>query len=148
MQPSDPIKIVKLRRLRRAGAGVLGRLEWEAGECRTLEHPERHPKITGHTGIPAGGYDMALRYSGKYRRPMPYVEGVSGFSGIMLHPGNTLRDTRGCILLGETATAAPPALADSRSAFERFYGWFAANIRQGEHIVLNVYPPGGIRAAP
>jgi len=82
--------------------------------CDTLE-PERKPSLTGSTRnssnstnltnskgcIPAGKYRVVVTYSPKFRRRLPLLERVPGFTGIRIHAGNTRRNTRGCILPGE-----------------------------------------------
>lgn len=58
-------------------------------------------KIYGETAIPAGKYKVVMSMSSKFKRVMPYLENVPQFTGIMIHPGNTIKDTLGCILVGE-----------------------------------------------
>ena len=76
-------------------------LEWL---CNTLEpHAidwEREKKVMGHTAIPEGEYVLRVHWSNHFKRWLPYLLNVPHFTGIMLHPGNTVRDTEGCILLG------------------------------------------------
>lgn len=50
--------------------------------------------------IPFGSYKIALSMSAKFRDKRPYVLGVPGRVGIMVHEGNSVSDTLGCILLG------------------------------------------------
>ena len=77
-------------------------------ECFTLEdvdrnleaYPER--KLKKETCIPRGFYKVVLSLSPKYKRVMPEVLYVPGFSGIRIHSGNTKEDTEGCILVGKT----------------------------------------------
>ena len=73
--------------------------------CDTLEPPVRdykggERKIFGHSAIPAGKYMVNCFYSAKFGKQMPYLRFVPGFMGVMIHPGNTVRDTMGCILPG------------------------------------------------
>lgn len=53
------------------------------------------------TAIPVGRYEVTLTYSPRFRKNMPLLNNVSGYSNIRLHPGNTVEDTDGCILVGE-----------------------------------------------
>ena len=84
--------------------------------CSTLEDPVRdlkdlngdgdygdpnEGKIYGQTAIPAGAYIIKMQMSPTFQRMMPYLQDVTGFSGIMIHGGIDENSTRGCILVGE-----------------------------------------------
>ena len=43
---------------------------------------------------------MSLRHSPRFGAVRAYLDAVPGRSGILLHEGNTVADTRGCVLLG------------------------------------------------
>lgn len=58
-------------------------------------------KVYGETAIPRGRYKVLMTYSAKYKRQMPQVMNVKGFTGIRIHSGNTAKDSLGCILLGD-----------------------------------------------
>lgn len=58
-------------------------------------------KVYGETAIPAGKYKVTMTCSSKYKRVMPQVMNVKGFTGIRIHSGNTAKDSLGCILLGK-----------------------------------------------
>ena len=67
-------------------------------------------KIPGKTAIPKGTYRIRLTVSEKFKnrawaKPygglVPLVEDVPGYTGIRIHPGNTAKDTDGCILPGQ-----------------------------------------------
>lgn len=72
-----------------------------------LEDPDRRVednpanKIDGETAIPRGRYLLSLSYSTRFRKTMPWVHDVPGFSGIRIHGGTTAADTHGCPLLGQ-----------------------------------------------
>lgn len=73
--------------------------------CDTLEPQVRdlrtEPKVHGKTAIPEGTYDVVVTISPKFKRLLPHILGVPGFSGIRIHRGNTAADTAGCPLVGE-----------------------------------------------
>jgi hypothetical protein len=80
--------------------------------CDTLEDKNRdtnkngnfdneEQKIYGETCIPYGEYKVELTYSPKFKRVLPILQDVPGFSGIRIHRGNYIKDTLGCILVGE-----------------------------------------------
>ena len=57
-------------------------------------------KVYGKTAIPYGTYTIELTYSNRFKKILPLIENVPGFSGIRIHPGNTSEDTEGCLLVG------------------------------------------------
>ena len=74
--------------------------------CDTLEDKVRtlnsiNDKIKGETAIPAGTYKITLEMSPRFKRKLPMLHDVPYFSGILIHRGNTAKDTHGCILVGE-----------------------------------------------
>lgn len=80
--------------------------------CDTLEDKDRgldniqsldyikSKKIYGQTAIPVGKYDVSITYSQHFKKNLPLVANVKGFSGIRIHSGNTNADTLGCIIVG------------------------------------------------
>lgn len=70
-------------------------------ECYTLEDAYRPIKIPGETCIPYGVYEIAFKFSDRYKMLMPYITEIPGFKDVFLHTGNTKKDTAGCPLLGQ-----------------------------------------------
>lgn len=73
--------------------------------CDTLEDRVRdltkEKKVPGETAIPAGRYRVIVNVSPKFGRELPRLLDVPGFEGILIHKGNSARDSAGCVLLGE-----------------------------------------------
>lgn len=68
--------------------------------CHTLE-PQLGASVSSKGCIPAGVYKMALSWSPKFQKMLPILFDVPNFEGIRIHPGNSSKDTQGCILLGD-----------------------------------------------
>lgn len=71
--------------------------------CDTLENPVRPEgvKIPNETAIPYGIYEVIVNFSPKFKRVLPRLLNVPMFDGILIHRGNSVKDTSGCILVGE-----------------------------------------------
>lgn len=71
--------------------------------CDTLENPVRPEgvKIPNETAIPYGTYKVIVNFSPKFKRLLPRLLNVPMFDGILIHRGNSVKDTSGCILVGE-----------------------------------------------
>ena len=57
-------------------------------------------KVYSRTAIPIGRYKIGVTYSPKFKRYLPILLNVKGFSGIRIHSGNSAEDTLGCLLVG------------------------------------------------
>lgn len=75
-------------------------------------------KVYGETAIPAGTYQVRMTYSNRFKRIMPEVLNVPGFSGIRIHSGNTAKDSLGCILLGKNDKVG--WVSNSRATCQKF----------------------------
>lgn len=58
-------------------------------------------KVYSQTAIPAGIYKVIVNYSPKFKRNLPRLLDVPHFQGIIIHKGNTAKDSAGCIIVGE-----------------------------------------------
>lgn len=67
--------------------------------CVTCEDPWNDNK-EGESCIPAGTYNVTPHNGTKYKGVW-ILNDVPGRSAILIHHGNTIRDTRGCILTGQ-----------------------------------------------
>jgi len=89
--------------------------------CDTLEPHcidwSKEKKVAGKTAIPTGTYELEMKYSPKFERKMPYLKNVPNFTGIMIHTGNTVKNTQGCIIVGYNTLKG--VVLKSRTAFEK-----------------------------
>ncbi len=114
-------------------------------ECFSLEDEPRAVKVPGETRIPAGRRRVKLytqgtkdaKYRAKYgpvwHRGMLMVEDVPGFTGILIHIGNTDDDTEGCLLVGKMALDNG-TIAQSEAAYKQLYPKVRDAILKGEEV--------------
>jgi hypothetical protein len=151
-----------LLRLDEDGRSSIARLQNPGGQllCYGLEPgPAREP----HPWIPPGRYELKLRTQGQkhmdyakhyaasfgigWHKGMVEISGVPLREAIEFHCGNTVADTLGCILSGESFLAPPGngsghyEVMRSRSAYERVYPILRNAILDGGAI-LHVRPIG------
>lgn len=85
--------------------------------AHTLELPSRN-NARNISCIPAGKYRLTKASSPKFARCF-YVHDVPNRSGILIHVGNSLLDTDGCILVGLDVNG--DHIVNSRLAMDRLY---------------------------
>lgn len=74
-------------------------------ECFTVEDADRGleaggKKVQDKTAIPRGTYKVIMSMSPRFKKVLPEVLNVPGFTGVRIHAGNNSRDTEGCIIVG------------------------------------------------
>lgn len=116
--------------------------------CNTLEPRDRGlkqsmtrleitiAKVFRETAIPCGSYRVVAGLSTKFRARRPYVMDVPGFSGIMIHEGNTVRDTTGCILVGKNTVRG--RLTESRQCLGEVMSRVLDAEDRGEVVMITV----------
>lgn len=128
---------------------TIGRLYVEGAYlCDTLEDTvrPRGVKVYARTAIPEGRYRVRMdvrspRFGSrplyrKYGGRLPRLEGVPGFEGILIHPGNSAEDTAGCILVGENKQVG--RLINSLITFDKLWHILESARLRGEEITVSV----------
>ena len=67
-------------------------------------------KVYSETAIPYGTYKIEMYNSPKFsprynNRKVPLLQNVPSFQGVLIHSGNTVADTAGCILVGKKTSS-------------------------------------------
>jgi len=102
-------------------SGALGVLKLDGSFfCYTLEldYKDNSRNISS---IPVGKYNVVKHFSQHFKDVL-MVDNVPDRSYIYFHAGNTIKDTKGCILVGNGAkdeTVTGKIISDSRRAFNR-----------------------------
>ena len=133
---------LKLRRIARRDTYTIGRLYIDGVYfCDTIEDKDRglrqdlpltvnkKRKVQNETAIPVGRYRVTLNVKSPKmsKRPaydfcngyVPRLINVPAFDGILIHIGNTARDSAGCILVGENKVVGK--VINSTETFRKFY---------------------------
>lgn len=109
--------------------------------CEDIERevagkPVNEWKIMGRTAIPRGRYRVILSLSQRFKKVLPLLLDVPGFTGIRIHAGNTAADTDGCILVGMERGMG--GVLKSRDAMDKLQGMIAAALSRGEEVWLEI----------
>ena len=115
--------------------------------CMTLENPKHKNKIWGDTRISEGTYEIKFRTVGRFHKRyskrfpdthigMLHLQDVRKFKYILIHCGNSKKDTHGCILTG--STEKDYVLANSTSAYMKLYPIVSDAILGGENCSIEI----------
>ena len=105
-------------------------------QCFILEDPVREIKIPKITAIPFGRYRVAFEWSGKFKRLLPTVLDVPGFTYIRFHSGTSADDSEGCLITGQKFWAGKVWF--SRKALDEFIAVLSPASERNELIMLDI----------
>lgn len=112
---------------------TLGRLSIDGQfKCYTLEDEFRAVKVMEETRIPQGKYEIKFLTSGRHHvqylkmfpemhKGMLWLQNVPKFDGILIHIGNTEKDTAGCLLIGMERDEKTMSIQRSTPAYRLIY---------------------------
>lgn len=150
---------IKVKRIARKETYTIGKMYVDgAYVCDTLEDKDRGltsnmsvaqicgVKVHGETAIPTGRYlvDMKTvspRFGGRAQYQfckgrLPRLCNTVGFQGVLVHCGNTAKDTDGCILVGENKEKGK--VLNSTATFRKLYPILKAADERGERIWITI----------
>ena len=107
---------------------------------RTLKKPSI-------TAIPRGTYEITLDViSPKYSKvqfykdvcngKVPRLKNVKGFDGILIHAGNTDKDSSGCLLVGQNKVKGQ--VINSKETYKQLYKLLQDGKSRGEKITIKI----------
>jgi hypothetical protein len=119
--------------------------------CFVVEDGHRDKKVASETRIPPGRYQVVKRTEGrfyeKYKADFKHqfalhIINVPGFEYILLHIGNTIKDTKGCLLVNRNIGINPITGnyqgTDSSSVYRALYMIVAAAFERGEECWIEI----------
>ena len=113
----------------------------------TLEEIKKNKK-KGETAIPTGTYNVRMDIvSPKYSKQswflkncngsrMPRLENVPGYEGVLIHAGNTAKDTDGCILVGKNDVKG--MVTKSKDYLLKLYGMMYSAYKKEDRITVTI----------
>jgi len=137
--------IITVKRLRNNGDTTIGEMYIDdILVCDTLEDQPNEKKVYAETRIPAGTYTIKFRKEGKFHQAyserfkefhvgMLHITNIPGFEYVLIHVGNTDKDTAGCLLVG---VAKGWALEKSTDTYKKIYKEIAAALLSGEEVKI------------
>lgn len=122
--------------------------------CYTMEDQFQKIKVRGETRIPAGRYELkinkadtplTLKHRKSYGDWFKYhieITGISNFTSVYFHAGNSDDHSAGCILPNDTANnnqIGPEVMGRSLQANERFYKRIYPELESGRRVWLTIF---------
>lgn len=150
--------IIKLKRTFQNKHSTVGELFVDDKHiCVGLEDAWHMVKLPGITRIPAGTYPVKLRKEGGFHnryserfgdmhKGMLHIADVPQFEHVLIHCGNYVSDTRGCILVGSTIVEpegldTPYTVLASEKAYRELYPIVAAALLAGDKVWFQAIDP-------
>lgn len=141
--------IVRLQRLQAYSNYTLGALYIDnVLMCFVLEDEPRAEKVKEKTRIPAGVYPIKLRTIGTIHNWLNksfdfhigslHITDVPGFQYILIHPGNTDKDTMGCLLPGYQHVCNQNFIGQSTKAYSSIYPIISQRITTHDDVLIHV----------
>ena len=148
-----------LKRIARKSTYTIGKLYInDEYFCDTIEDKDRgldqemslieikRLKIKNETAIPTGTYEITLdvvspKFSKKdvykyINGKLPRLLNVKGYEGVLIHIGNTAKDSAGCILVGRNTQVGK--VLQSTSTFKLLYSKLLEAKKRNEKITITV----------
>ena len=149
-----------LKRIAKKNGYTIGKLSINGKYfCDTLEDSDRgldssmsldvlkHKKLAHITAIPTGRYQVVMNVvsprlsKSKFYKQfgegrVPRLLNVPAFEGILIHCGNTAKDTDGCILVGKNSKVG--MVLDSKITYSKLYPLLEAAYKRKERIFITV----------
>ena len=150
-------RYLQLERIEKQKKYTEGRLEDGGMKFDTLERWDGEIKSTSDLidiyimkkkkcAIPSGTYRIVLTCSARFSSRsfyknyssglLPRLVGVKGFEGVLIHCGNTVLDTAGCILVGEIC--GPGILKNSRVNYIKLFRLLKNWWDNGDEIYIKI----------
>ena len=117
---------------------------WDSGITSSTDLMEIYRMKKKKCAIPSGMYRIILTSSARFSSRsfyknyssglLPRLVGVKGFEGVLIHCGNTVLDTAGCILVGEIC--GPGILKNSRINYIKLFRLLKRWWVDGEQIYI------------
>lgn len=151
---------LRLKRIAKQNGYTIGRLYMNGKYFSdTLEDADRglvssmsldelkRKKLPHITAIPTGRYQVTMNIiSPKFSRytfykqygggRVPRLLNVPAYSGVLIHCGNTAKDTDGCILVGKNSKVG--MVLDSKKTYSNLYPLLEASSKRKEEIWITI----------
>lgn len=141
------MQLITLIRNDRQPERTFGIFEYDRTSIFSLEDTDRNLKsdmplagikeikVYGKTAIPYGRYEVVINYSNRFKKRMPLLLNVPGFSGIRIHNGLHEGHTDGCPLIA--LSRDEDSLINSKAAFDPFFLWLDETLKT-EKVFIDV----------
>jgi hypothetical protein len=119
-------------------------------ECYVLEDGHKDIKERGTTRIPRGRYELKIRKAGtiyqnyikkfSWHKGMIEIADIPNFKYVMVHIGNTVKDTDGCPLLGagKSWNGKTRMVTSSTLAYKAWYEKVYPVLEKGEKVFITL----------